>query len=180
MRKIIAGLQMSLDGVVETPENWNGPYFSQELGAIVGSLIGAGDTLLVGRVTYETFAAAFGGQSGGMADNMNALRKVVVSTTLETATWQNSTRIASNIAQEVVKLKETPGKNINVSGSITLMSWLLRQGLVDELHLLVMPVAVGRGKHLFTDEGDAVPLKLVGCRPLENGVLYLTYVPAGS
>ena len=81
MRKIVAGLYVSLDGVVEAPEQWTGPYFNQELGEIVGSLIAGGDTLLLGRVTYQGFAAAFGGQSGGMADQMNAFRKVVVSTT---------------------------------------------------------------------------------------------------
>src|SRR5262249_23062346 len=103
MRKIVAGLQVTLDGVIEAPERWNGPYFSRELGQIVGSLIGAGDALLLGRVTYQTFAAAFGGQSGGMADQMNNVRKVVVSTTLDRADWQNSTLIKSDVADEIAR-----------------------------------------------------------------------------
>jgi dihydrofolate reductase len=180
MRKIVAGLQVTLDGVIETPERWNGPYFSPELGQIVGSLIGAGDTLLLGRVTYQTFAAAFGGQSGGMADQMNDVRKVVVSTTLDRADWQNSTLIKSNVADQIIKLKQQPGKDVNVSGSATLLSWLLRQGLVDELHLLVMPVVVSQGKRLFAGDGNPVPLTLTRSDALSNGVLYLVYKPADS
>ena len=178
MRKIVAGLYVSLDGVVEAPEQWTGPYFNQELGEIVGSLIAGGDTLLLGRVTYQGFAAAFGGQSGGMADQMNAFRKVVVSTTLDKASWQNSTLISSNVVEEIARLKQEPGRNINLSGSATLVEWLLRQGLLDELHLLVMPIVVGRGKHLFTSEGKPVALTLTQSKALSNGVLHLTYVPA--
>jgi dihydrofolate reductase len=177
VRKIVAGLQVTLDGVIEAPERWNGPYFSAELGQVIGTLIAAGDTLLLGRVTYQTFAMAFGGQSGGMADQMNNIRKVVVSTTLDRADWQNSTMIRDNVAEQVAKLKEQPGKNINVSGSATLLSWLLRHGLVDELHLLVMPVVVGQGKRLFTDNGDPVALKLATSESLSNGVLSLIYQP---
>ena len=95
MRKIVAGLFISLDGVVEAPDSWIGPYFNDEVGQHVGSLIAAGDTLLLGRVTYQGFAESFGGQSGGMADTMNNFPKVVVSTTLDRADWQNSTLVSS-------------------------------------------------------------------------------------
>ncbi len=176
MRKVVAGLQIALDGVIEAPERWNGPYFSPELGQIVGTLIGAADTLLLGRVTYETFAAAFAGQSGGVADQMNGYRKVVVSRTLERADWQNSTVIKSNVAEQIANLKRQPGKNINVTGSATLLNWLLRQGLVDELHLLVMPLVAGQGKRLFAD-GDPVALELALASALSNGVVYLVYQP---
>lgn len=175
MRKIVAGLYMSLDGVLESPETWSMPYFSSEVGQVVGTLTAGGDTLLLGRVTYQRFAAFFGGQSGEMAHQMNAFRKVVVSTTLDRAEWQNSTLIQDNIVEEIVKLKQEPGKNINMSGSGTLVGWLLRQGLLDELHLLVMPIVVGRGKRLFEGVGDQVPLQLTGGRTLDNGVLHLTY-----
>jgi len=179
MRKIVAGLYVSVDGVVEAPDAWTGPYFSPEVGQLVGSLIAEGDTLLLGRVTYQGFAAAFGGQTGGMADTMNSFPKVVVSTTLDRADWQNSTLISTNIAGEITKLKQQPGRNINVSGSGTLVDWLVRQGLRDRLDLLVFPVVVGHGKRLFGD-GSQVPMSLAASEAFSSGVVHLTYHPAGS
>jgi dihydrofolate reductase len=174
----VAGLYISLDGVVEAPEKWTGPYFDQELGQTVGGLIAAGDTLLLGRVTYEGFAAAFSGQTGGMADQMNAFPKVVVSTTLRTADWQNSTVLSGDVAAALTALKQQRGKNINMSGSATLVRWLLRAGLLDELHLLVLPLGVGSGKRLFAEGGDQLALSLVEARPFASGVVALTYAPA--
>ena len=94
MRKIAAGLFISLDGVVESPEKWTGPYFNDQVGQAVGALMAGNDALLLGRATYEGFAAAFGGQSGGMADQMNNTPKFVVSSTLTSAGWQNSALIS--------------------------------------------------------------------------------------
>ena len=94
MRKIAAGLFISLDGVVESPEKWTGPYFNDQVGQAVGALMASNDAMLLGRTTYEGFAAAFGGQSGGMADQMNNTPKFVVSSTLTSADWQNSTLIS--------------------------------------------------------------------------------------
>jgi dihydrofolate reductase len=180
MRKIVAGLFVSMDGVVESPDKWTGPYFSQDVGQRVGSLISGGDTLLLGRVTYEGFAASFGGQSGGVADQMNNVPKVVVSTTLDRADWQNSTLISSDVAERIAGLKQQPGRNINLSGSATLVGWLLRQGLLDELNLLVFPLVVGSGKRLFEDMGAEVALKLAHSEALSSGVLHLVYQPAGA
>jgi len=180
MRKIVAGLYVSVDGVVEAPDAWTGPYFSPEIGQVVGSLIAGGDTLLLGRVTYQGFAAAFGGQSGGMADTMNSFPKVVVSTTLDRAEWQNSTLISGDAAAEITKLKQQPGRNINVSGSGTLVSWLLRQGLLDQLDLLMFPVVVGHGQRLFGDGGSQVPMRLAASQAFASGVVHLTYHPAGG
>ena len=178
MRKIVAGLFMSLDGVVESPETWTAPYFSPEIGQRIGSLMAAGDTLLLGRVTYQTFAASFAGNtSDAMAIQMNAIPKVVVSTTLESAEWQNSTVIRSDIAAEITWLKQLPGRAINVSGSGALVGWLLRQGLLDELDLLVFPVVVGHGKRLFDRGGSTTELKLASSEAFPTGVLHLTYHP---
>jgi dihydrofolate reductase len=102
---------------------------------------------------------------------------VVVSTTLDRADWQNSTLVSSNIAGEITRLKARPGRNINVSGSGTLVAWLLRQGLLDELNLLVFPVMLGRGKRLFEDKGDQVALKLTESGAFGTGVL--PHLPAG-
>jgi dihydrofolate reductase len=183
MKKIVAGLFVSLDGVVESPETWTGPYFGPEIGQHIGASFAESDTLLLGRVTYQTFAKSFSGDTSGdpMAATMNAVPKVVVSTTLDRAGWQNSTLISSNIAEEITRLKERPGKNIAVSGSATLVGWLLRQGLLDVLDLLVFPVVLGGGKRLFSGFSGAdgqVPLKLASSEAFGTGVLHVTYQPA--
>jgi dihydrofolate reductase len=181
MRKIVAGLMMSVDGVVEAPEAWTGPYFSPEIGQAVGSIMAAGDTMLLGRVTYQTFAASFGGNtSDPMAVQMNTTPKVVVSTTLENAAWENSTLIRDDVAAQIARLKGQPGKNINISGSATLVAWLLRQGLLDELNLLQFPVVVGHGKRLFGGDGIQVGLTLAHCEAFGTGVVQLIYSPAGA
>ncbi len=177
MRKIVAGLFMSLDGVVEAPEKWTGPYFNDEIGQEIGSVMAAGDTMLMGRKTYQTFAASFAGQSGGMADQMNNTPKLVVSTTLDTAEWQNSTLIKENMADELSRLKRQPGKNINISGSITLIRSLLSDGLLDELRLQLFPVVVGGGMRLFGDSGQQISLKLADSRTFGTGVVNLIYTP---
>ena len=129
--------------------------------------------MLFSRITYETFAASFFCRRGGMADQMNNFPKVVVSSTLDEATWQHSTLIKDNVVEEITKLKQQPGRNINISGSATLVAWLLRQGLLDELDLLLFPVVVGHGKHLFEQDGDQV-LTLAESNTFSNGVLNLT------
>jgi dihydrofolate reductase len=181
MRKIVAGLMMSVDGVVEAPETWTGPYFSPELGQAVGSIMAAGDTMLLGRVTYQTFAAAFAGKAGDpMAAQMNATPKVVVSTTLDRADWGNSTLIGGDLARQVTRLKEQPGSNINVSGSPTLVARLLDQGLLDELNLLLFPVVVGHGKRLFDGADGRAGLTLARCEAFSAGVVQLVYRPEGA
>jgi dihydrofolate reductase len=181
MRKITAGLFISLDGVVEAPEKWTGPYFNDEVGQAVGKLMAPNDAMLLGRVTYEGFAAAFGGQSGGMADQMNNTPKYVVSDTLSSADWQNSTLISGqrvDVADQITELKRQPGQTIGMSGSSTLVSWLLRQGLLDQLDLLVFPVVLGSGKRLFSEPDGQVPMKLAGSEAFGTGVVHLTYAPA--
>jgi dihydrofolate reductase len=181
MRKIVASLFVSLDGVVESPEAWTGPYFTPEIGQHIGSSFAESDTLLVGRMTYQTFAGSFAGDTSGdpMAAQMNAIPKVVVSTTLDRAEWQNSTLISGDVATEITRLKQRPGKNITISGSATLVGSLLREGLLDGLDLLLFPVVVGHGKRLFGD-GSQVGLKLAGSEAFSSGVMHLTYHPAGG
>jgi dihydrofolate reductase len=180
MRQIAAGLFISLDGVVEAPEKWTGPYFNDQVGQAVGAMMAQNDAMLLGRVTYEGFAAAFGGQSGGMADQMNSTPKYVVSSTLTSAGWQNSTLINGDVATRVSELKQQPGRNIGMSGSSTLVSWLLRRGLLDRLDLLVFPVVLGSGKRLFSEPDGQVPLALSGSEAFGTGVVHLTYTPAAA
>ena len=181
MRKIVAGLFITLDGVVESPEQWQMPYFNDEMGAEIGAQMAAADTLLLGRRTYQEFAAFFANQTGDpMAAQMNNTPKLVVSTTLDAVEWQNSTLIVGNVAEELTRIKQKPGKNINISGSATLVRSLLWDNLLDELHLLVHPIVVGSGKRLFPDGGDQVALKLVGSQTFSTGVLHLTYEPTAK
>ena len=181
MRKIVAGLFISLDGVYEAPNLWHFPYFNDEMGQEVGAQMADSDTMLLGRQTFQEFASYWPQQSSDVppADFMNKTPKVVVSSTLKAVDeWQHSTLISGNVAEELRKLKEQPGKNIGITGSGTLVRMLLRDGLLDELHLLVHPIVVGSGKRLFDDTSGKVPLKLVESKTFSTGVLALTYVPA--
>ena len=179
MRKIVAGLFISLDGVVEAADQWMGPWFNAELGQTIGSLMAAQDAMLLGRVTYQDFAAHWPQQTGEMADTMNGTAKYVVSGTLPSADWQNSTLIpAASAFAEIAELKQRPGQNIGMTGSGTLVSSLLREGLLDELHLFVFPLVVGSGKRLFTGSGDKLPLKLLDSATFGSGVVHSTYAKA--
>lgn len=180
MRKIVAGLFISLDGVYESPEEWHFPYFNDEMGGAVGAQMADSDSMLLGRVTYEEFASYWpsqtsDGEAGEMADFMNDTPKYVVSGTLQDAGWKNTTLIdGNNAVEELTSLKQQPGKDISVTGSGTLVRTLLRDGLLDELRLLVHPIVVGHGKRLF-DEGEQVLLKLTDSTTFSTGVLALTY-----
>jgi dihydrofolate reductase len=179
MRKIVAGLFISLDGVVEAADQWMGPWFNAELGQTIGSLMAAQDAMLLGRVTYQDFAAHWPQQTGEMADTMNGTAKYVVSGTLQSADWQNSTLIpAASAFAEIAELKQQPGKNIGMTGSGTLVSSLLREGLLDELHLFVFPLVAGPGQRLFTGSGDKLPLKLLDSATFGSGVVHSTYAKA--
>ena len=184
VRKVTAGLFVSLDGVTESPERWQLPYFDDEMGEAVGAAMNAADAMLLGRVTYQEFASYWPGVSPEdqpFAGYMNDTPKHVVSTTLEEPLgWNNSTLIKGNVVEEITKLKQQPGKNIGVTGSATLVRALLRDDLLDELGLMVHPVVVGSGRRLFEDWGDLKRLELVDSRTFGTGVVYLTYRPAGG
>ena len=167
-------------GSSKRPTSGNSPYFNDEMGAAVGAAMAAGDTMLLGRRTYEDFASYWPHQGSDMemADQMNATPKLVASTTLDTVEWQNSTLIKGNVAEELTRLKQQPGKNINITGSGTLVRSFLRAGVLDELQLLVHPIVIGHGKRLFDEIGAQVPLALTDSRTLSTGVLVLTYAPA--
>ena len=183
VRKIVAGLFLSLDGVYEAPHQWHFPYFNDEMGEAVQSQIDAADTMLLGRVTYQEFASYWPHQSNDevpLADHMNDTPKVVVSETLDSVDeWQNSTLIKGDVVEELTRLKQQPGKNIGVTGSGTLVASLLGAGLLDELRLLVHPIVVGKGKRLFaTWEDQPRGLRLADAQTFSTGVLSLTYTPA--
>jgi dihydrofolate reductase len=181
VRKIVAGLFISLDGVYEAPGEWHFPYFNDEMGEAVQAQIDASDAMLLGRVTYQEFASYWPHQSEDevpLADHMNNTPKVVVSETLDSLDWQNSTLIKGNVVEELTRLKRQPGKNIGITGSGTLVASLLRAGLLDELRLLVHPIVVGKGKRLFATEDEPRGLRLADAQTFSTGVLNLTYTPA--
>ena len=179
MRKIVSGLSISLDGVIEDADRWMGPWFNPQLGQAIGSMIAAQDAMLLGRVTYDGFAAYWPHQTGDMADAMNGTAKYVVSGTLTSADWQNSTLIpAASAFAQIAELKQGPGRNIGMTGSGTLVSSLLREGLLDELHLFIFPVVLGSGTRLFAMPGDKLPLRLIDSATFETGVVHLTYAKA--
>lgn len=179
MRKIVAGLFMSLDGVVESPEQWQFPYFNDKMGQALGASMAASDTLLLGRRTYQEFAAVWPGRGSDdpVGAYMNNTPKLVASTTLDAVDWHNSRLLAGDLAEELSELKRQPGKNINVTGSVTLVRWLLREHLLDELGLMVCPIVVGRGKRLFEQAGGQQPLRLLDASTFGTGVVSLGYAP---
>lgn len=174
MGKITSGLFISLDGVVEAPDQWHFPYFNEEMGNAVQSMTGNSEAMLLGRRTYEEFAAYWPTSTDDFADHMNGTPKYVVSNTLTSAEWQNSTLVSGDVPKELARLKEQLTGNLGVTGSGTLVRSLLREGLLDELHLLVHPIVVGTGARLF-DDGPQVPLRLVDAQTFSTGVQYLTY-----
>ena len=184
MRKVIASEFVSLDGVFEAPEKWHFPYFDEEMGQEIGRAMAASDAMLMGRTLYEEWADFWPSQSpeeNAVAARMNGVRKYVVSTTLkEPLGWDNSTLIKENVAEEIAALKRQSGGDISISGSGSLVRSLLKNGLIDELRLMVHPVVVGSGKRLFEERGDQIALELVDFRTFSTGVVYLTYRPVSE
>jgi len=182
MRKIVAALLMSLDGVVDGTDRWGWPrYMNAEMTQGIVAGVAQADAVLLGRRTYEQFVKIWPGRGSEvpMADFLNHSPKYVVSTTLrDPLEWSNSKVIVGDLAQELDRLKSLPGKNIQVPGSPTLIRSLLREGLLDELTFSICPVVVGQGMRLFDGIGKEVSLRLVRSVPLSNGVLGVTYAPA--
>lgn len=180
MRKIVASEFISLDGVIEAPENWHFPYLSEDMQADVNAQVHAGDIALYGRATYEEFARFWPQQTQnefGIADKINTVPKYVVSTTLKQATWQNTTVIGENVVEAIARLKQQGDDIIGLTGNATLAQSLTRAGLVDEFRLWVHPVVVGKGKRLFAD-GMQEKLHLDKSKTYSSGVVQLIFQPA--
>jgi dihydrofolate reductase len=176
MRTITVGEFISLDGVVESPEKWHMPYVDEEMMSAIWSE--PADTMLIGRVTYESFAGAFAGlpDDDPVGGPMNRPEKVVVSRTLSELTWRNSRLLPpGDVAARVAELKAAPGGPIAVIGSTTLVRTLLAAGLVDRLSLFVHPLVVGSGTRLFAADGPRLKLTLEKCDVLASGVTHHRY-----
>jgi len=186
VRRVIASEFVSLDGIMEDP-SWTFQFSSEEQIKYIFNELAASDALLLGRVTYEGFAAAWPNMMDQYrgprrvalreyADMMNGYPKHVVSTTLEEPLeWNNSTLTKGNVAEEVSGLKQVPGKDILIFGSGDLVNMLMEHELIDEYRLMIFPVVVGSGKRLFGEGIDQTALKLVDAKSFGSGVVILTY-----
>lgn len=176
MRKLMVAEFIALDGVVEAPERWHFSYVDQQMDEAMWRVSAEADTMLLGRVTYESFAGAFANapDDNPVAAKMNRPAKVVVTRSLTELAWRNSTILEGDVVDAVTALKEQAGGGIIVTGSTTLVRTLLRAGLVDELHLFVHPIVVGGGQRLF-EHGVELRLKLAGHEAFGGGIVHLTY-----
>jgi dihydrofolate reductase len=187
MRKIIVTEFMTLDGVIEAPGGnetahphggWQVKYRSKEAGKYKIDELSSVDGLLLGRTTYEDFAAYWPGQTGGFADPINRMPKYVVSKSLQKVEWNNS-HVLRDVAKDVAALKQSEGGDILVYGSGTLVKALLHHDLIDELRLMVYPLSVGGGLRIFDDNRELKKFKLKHSRTTDNGILILEYQPIG-
>lgn len=178
MRRIIVTEFMSLDGVIENPM-WTFPYWNDEIAQFKGEETSDNQPLLLGRVTYEGFAASWPNRKDGDpgATYFNGTRKYVVSNTLqEPLAWNNSVLIKGNVVDEITKLKQEDGPDLVVHGSGKLIQTLMEHDLVDTYRLLIYPVVLGEGQRLFLDQ-NKLKLKLVDSRSFSSGVIGLIYEP---
>ncbi len=186
MRRIVVSEFLTLDGVMQDPGGAEG--FDRGGWAFRFQRGPEGDTfkqvememagaLLLGRVTYEGFASAWPSRTGEFADMMNGVPKYVVSTTLKSPTWKNSTVIKGHVVDELRKLKSLLGKDILVAGSATLVQTLMQNDLVDEYRLMIFPVILGKGRRLFKDGYDQLPLQLIEAKTIGEGVQTMIFHP---
>jgi dihydrofolate reductase len=176
MSKIIVEAEVSLDGIVNSPEIWTEifKYHTDDVTGYLNNLLFSADALLLGRLTYEVFAEVWPARTGKEADWINQMPKYVASRTLgETLRW-NSTRIQGDVVEELRNLKRTGGKNLVQYGIGELTHTMLNHGLVDELQLLVFPFTFGKGGRWF-DNMNLKHFKLIECKTFKSGAILLRY-----
>ena len=180
MRRLINSTYITLDGVIVNPQDWPSSGIEDDAGGIIQTeLLFACDAVLMGRGTYESFAAVWPTRSDPFSDRINTMAKYVVSSTLRNPEWKNTTVIGSDPVASVKDLKQQPGKDIVQYGFGPLSHSLMHHGLIDELRLWVHPLFVGRGgpEGLLYREGPLTTLRLADTRTLKNGDVILTYRP---
>lgn len=187
MSKVVVSQFVTVDGVFEDPggseKTERGGWALQFERGPEGDKfkldeVMASEALLLGRVTYEGFAEAWPSREGDFADKFNGMRKVLVSSTVDAPSWNNTTVIRDDLVGEVAKLKQDVGGDILVNGSRQLVRTLLENDLVDEIRLMVFPLVLGTGKRLFDETAEAKALQLVESRPVgPDGVVILIYRP---
>jgi dihydrofolate reductase len=179
MRHLINSTYVTLDGLIGDLERWHFGYMDAAAEKVAGDLLAGADALLLGRRTYEGFAAVWPTRTGELADKVNSMRKYVASTKLETADWNNSEIISGDLAGTVAEIKSQPGGHIVSYGIGPVAQTLMEHGLLDEIRLWLHPVlvgSVGTGEWLFR-EGNAATLTLLNTQVLDTGVVILSYRP---
>jgi len=177
--RLVATEYLSLDGVFEEPGQWSRPWFDDEAGQFKWNELQASDAQLLGRKTYEGFAAAWPTIEGvgEFGVKMNTMPKYVISSTLDKAEWTGSILIKKNAMEEIGKLKKQPGKDLLLAGSAQLFNACMKENLIDLYRFMVHPVVLGRGARLF-NERDRRPLELAEVKRFGKGIVVLEYVPA--
>ena len=179
MRKIIESTLVSADRVVGSPPLWAMDYRDEEVTRDALERLSGSDAMLMGRGTYELFAATWPGQSDDFAQRVNTIHKYVFSSTLASADWSNSTIVRGDVVAQVTKIKEQDGRDLALFGHGQLAQTLLENGLIDELRLSIHPVLAGAGLPQFTN-GDKTRLTLVSAKTFTTGVVVLSYQRAGA
>jgi dihydrofolate reductase len=175
MRKLIVSNSVTLDGKVDEVRDWALPGDDDEFVKYQTELLSHSDGLLLGRGTYEFFAAVWPTRSGAFPDRMNTIAKHIASTTLKDLEWENSDLIEGDLPEAVAKLKQQPGQDLVVYGSHNLTQVLLEHDLIDEYQLWVYPVVLGKGRSFFEDGVARIDLDLVDTTVIPPGVAILTY-----
>jgi dihydrofolate reductase len=178
--RLVATEYLSLDGVFEEPGRWSGPFFNDEAGQFKWKELQASDALLLGRKTYQGFAAAWPTMpgTGEFGEKMNSMPKYVVSSTLDKFEWAGSKLIIGNLIEEIRKLKQEPGQDLLLSGSAQLFNALAQENLIDLYRFMLHPIILGKGKRLFADGVDRRVLALSETMAFKGGIVILEYVPA--
>ena len=178
--RLVATEYLSLDGVFEEPGHWSFPFFNDEAGQFKWQELQESDAQLLGRRTYEGFAAAWPTMkdTGDFGVKMNTMPKYVVSSTLKQPEWPGTIVVTGDLGSEVRKLKAKPGKDLLLAGSGQLFNELMRQGLIDLYRFMVHPIVLGKGRRLFADAADERTLSLVGTKTFGTGIVVAEYVPA--
>jgi dihydrofolate reductase len=181
VRRIVASLYMSLDGVIDVRGAWQQTYINEEVLAEITARVAEADAVLFGRRTYLDYAAIWPdrGSDDPIAKFLNGSPKYVVTNTLKTLHWEGSRRLRGELGDELARLKAKPGRDLLVAGSPTLVSGLLHDGLLDEIDLYIIPVALGRGRRLFEEKPERTALALADSKAFANGVLATIYRPTG-
>jgi len=193
MRKLAVSTFLTLDGVMQAPggpgedpsggfthEGWSVNYWDDRMGQIMGEFMSKPYDLLLGRKTYEIFAAYWPFVTDGSGDSLNSAKKYVASRTLDTVEWNNSTLIKGDVGEQVAALKDQSGAEIQVHGSSQLIQTLIKHDLIDEYRLWIFPVLLGSGKRLFADGTIPAGLKLLETKTSSTGVVIATYERAGE
>ncbi|MEO8287346.1 MAG: dihydrofolate reductase family protein [Chloroflexota bacterium] len=194
MRKLVTSTFVTLDGIMQAPGGpgeddsggfrsggWSVNYWDDMMAQVMGETFAKRPELLLGRKTYEIFASYWpNAKDEPGADNLNNAKKYVVSRTLDKVEWNNSTLISGDVVKEITRLKELDGPELQVHGSSNLIQTLLKHSLIDELQLLIFPVAIGSGKRLFGEGTNPSDFKLVDSKTSSTGVIIATYELTGE